>query len=384
MITLLLVDADHSRRDWLCTSLERAGFLLVGQADTTGIALATLNRCKPQIVLIAPDILQSTPAEATRLIMEHHPVPIVLMAKGFDYTANKDYKANWFGATALIEAPPPPEFPDHSEKMSELIDTLKLMHEIPVVKRTIIANRSQEYTNGLSSWSPLSTSYSSQASPSKRRFLSHGTSTMPGIIGIASSTGGPAVLQTILYKLPSSFPIPIVIVQHLSEGFSSALVGWLNDQVNLRVIEAQNGMIARPGSVYMATGQQHLEITYGPSLSLLRRSTYPGHCPSATAMFNSLALSYGPRAIGIVLTGMGDDGAEGLLAIKRRGGTTYAQDEASCVIPSMPKEAVARGAISAVMTPTEIAALLLKLTLPATSSSEHSELPTGHHRRDSS
>jgi two-component system, chemotaxis family, protein-glutamate methylesterase/glutaminase len=178
------------------------------------------------------------------------------------------------------------------------------------------------------------------------------------IIGIAASTGGPAVLEQVLTQLPANFEIPIVIVQHIAAGFAQSLVDWLKPLCNIPVRLAQAGSKLESGITIAS--ETHLTIKNG----LLTSSLEPpvsGHRPSGTVLFRSLASQYGSSALGIVLTGMGSDGAQGLKELKSSGGTIVAQDKPSSVIHSMPNAAIALGVVDVVLNPDEIVALLLGL-----------------------
>lgn len=353
MIRLLLVDANQERCTWLCQCLERAGFAVVGLSSTVKRALHNIVELHPQIVLVAPQLNDISGAQATRTIMEQHATPVVLMTNAED-TNKFEPDANWCGATAIVTVPKGPDTKDNERHIDELVNTLRLMHEVPVVKRSSSCPRTGQNLLTLPHTGPALVTSAPCLS------VKPSYSKPPSLIAIASSTGGPAVVQAILSKLPAHYPIPIVLVQHLSKGFSEALVRWLDEQLALHVVEIADGSSAAPGYLHVASGQQHLQISSLLTFHLLPHCRFPGHCPSATAMFNSLATACGSRALGIVLTGMGDDGSEGMLNLRKCGAITYAQDEASCVISSMPKQAVMKGAVTSVLKPAEISDALLR------------------------
>jgi two-component system chemotaxis response regulator CheB len=181
------------------------------------------------------------------------------------------------------------------------------------------------------------------------------------MIGIAASTGGPGTLAEVLGPLPSDFPVPILIVQHITQGFITGLAEWLNTETSLQVGLAGHGEIPEPGTALLAPDDYHLQVNAGGAIELCKEPPYRGLRPSANFLFHALARSYGPRAVGVVLTGMGDDGAEGLDALHRAGGLTLVQDEESCVVYGMPQEAVHRHAVDQVLTPAQIAVTLAQL-----------------------
>ena len=185
------------------------------------------------------------------------------------------------------------------------------------------------------------------------------------IVAIGSSTGGPQALQAILTHLPATFQPPIVIVQHIAAGFAASIVDWLGPQCALPVQLATAGMrLDRPGIYFAPTGQ-HL-VVHGHTLALNDEPPVRGHRPSATNLFRSVATNYGPRAIGVLLTGMGDDGAIGLAEMKRLGATTIAQDEASSVVFGMPGAAIALGIVDHIVSPAQLPTLLQQLVTAET------------------
>jgi two-component system chemotaxis response regulator CheB len=181
------------------------------------------------------------------------------------------------------------------------------------------------------------------------------------LVCIGASTGGPQTLQNILSGLPSNFPHPILCVQHISHGFLRGLVEWLNNSSRLRVKIAENGERVQGGTVYFPPENHHLEISPGGQLRTTSGPPVDGHRPSVTATFQSAARSYGSSVLTILLTGMGSDGALGMHSAVAAGGLTIAQDETSCVVYGMPRQAVELGAAQFVLSPDEIRQSLLQI-----------------------
>jgi two-component system chemotaxis response regulator CheB len=182
----------------------------------------------------------------------------------------------------------------------------------------------------------------------------------PRVIGVGASTGGPPALARILGALPASFPVPLLVVQHIAAGFEDGLVHWLGAVSPLSVKVAEDREPLRPGTVYLAPADRHL----GAAAGQIRLSAEPpvhGFRPSATALFATLAREYGAAAGGVVLTGMGEDGAAGLRALRERGGWTAAQGPASSVVYGMPRAAVERGGAERTLELDEVAPALLAL-----------------------
>jgi two-component system chemotaxis response regulator CheB len=164
-----------------------------------------------------------------------------------------------------------------------------------------------------------------------------------GAVGIVASTGGPNALAELLGGWPPDFPLPVLLVQHLTASFLEGFVSWLGSVCPFAVQIAREGEVPLPGRVYLAPPDRHLQITGGA----LRVSAAAPVCfqrPSGTLLFQSMAHSLGSRALGVLLTGMGEDGAEGLLEIRQVGGHTIAEDESTAVVYGMPGAAVQRGA----------------------------------------
>lgn len=178
------------------------------------------------------------------------------------------------------------------------------------------------------------------------------------IVGIGASTGGPQVLAEIFQKVKVGFPFPIVCVQHISQGFIEGLVEWLDKASPLTVAFAENGAIPQPGYIYFPPEDTHLKFDRSGRFLVSKESPKNGHRPSVDVTFLSLAQIYGKSGLAILLTGMGADGAEGLLQVKTAGGFTVAQDEASCVVYGMPKVAAELGAAKLLLSPEEIVKLL--------------------------
>lgn len=180
------------------------------------------------------------------------------------------------------------------------------------------------------------------------------------ILAIGASTGGPQALSTILSALPAKFPVPILCTQHISQGFLGGLVRWLDADCAVTVQIAQAGERAQNGHVYFAPETAHLTIDRSGILRCMKGELRDGHCPSVTTLFESVAQSFGNRATGVLLTGMGRDGAAGLLDMARQGAVTIAQDESSCVVFGMPKEAIALQAAQHILPLHQIAATVMQ------------------------
>jgi two-component system chemotaxis response regulator CheB len=294
--------------------------------------------------------------EATRQIMEHIPTPIVMVSASL----NQDEVAMTFealkaGALTVVDKPFGPNHPDQAATVQRLVDTVKLMAEVKVVRRWPRSRMAEGGGRGKhlcipAAWSSPPTLQ--PRVPRPRRLQ---------LIAIGASTGGPQIIVEILARLPGNLGVPILIVQHIAPGFTPGLVTWLNQGTPLAVKLAEAGEVARPGTVYLAPDGVQMGITSKRHIYLSPDVTAEGFCPSASYLFHSVAAAYGHAAMGILLTGMGRDGAPELLRLREAGGITIAQDEATSVVFGMPGEAIRLGAAEHVLPPVRIAEAICSL-----------------------
>jgi two-component system chemotaxis response regulator CheB len=213
----------------------------------------------------------------------------------------------------------------------------------------------------------------SAAAPPEPRPSRGRTSGAMSVIGIGASTGGPPVLQAILSGLPKDFPIPLLIVQHIAPGFLPGMVEWLNQTTGLRIHIAAHGATPLPGHAYIAPDDFHMGIASG-RISLARDALENGLRPAVSYLFRSIAHTCGPQGTGVLLTGMGKDGAAELKLMRDHGAFTIAQDRDSSVVHGMPGEAIDLGAACVVLAADRIAAALV--TRAAQKPAAAGELPS--------
>lgn len=336
-IRVVVVDDSQTARELLVALYQSAGLRVVGVGKTGEDALSLVVKHKPDVVSMDVIMPKMDGLEATRAIMREHPTPIVIVTASLMRSdTDVAFESLKAGALAAVQKPGI-EDPVTCDK---LIETVKLMATVPVIRRwSDDRNRHREI-------------FSSALSGSTKGVR---------LIGIASSTGGPGVLAQILAPLPKTFPIPIMIVQHVTNGFAAGLAEWLNDQVQLDVALAGHGDIPKPGLALLPPDDYHVQVNQSGAVELSKAPPYKGLRPSANYLFNAMARFYGATGMGVILTGMGDDGAEGLEAMYKTGAITLAQDEDSCVVYGMPAEAVKRGAIKQTLTPDQIGQYLLNM-----------------------
>ena len=300
---------------------------VVAEAENGAQAVELAARHRPDVIVM--DVVMPTMdgLEATRRIMETTPTPIVLVSAGYDGAVDLSFEALDAGALTLLAKPRGPQVEGFAEQATSLTITVKLMADVKLVRRR-----------------------SRTRKPALRPAATPVTLHRPaGVVAIASSTGGPAALATILGALPEATPVPVLIVQHITPGFHHGLVDWLDRVSPLRVCLAREGSPLRAGEVLVGPSDVHLGVTSRGKIALSADPPVDGHRPSATHLFASVARVFGDRACGVILTGMGDDGAVGLGILKEAGGLVLAQDEATSVVYGMPREAVARGVVDRVL-----------------------------------
>jgi len=279
--------------------------------------------------------------EATRRIMETQPLPIIICtATASPQDLAVAFRSMEAGAVACVEKPVALG-PDFEPRLHNLLQTVRLMSEVKVVRRW----------NRLRS-APVVTSANGPGHP---RVAAAGIR----LIGMGASTGGPPVLQTILSGLPKDFPVPLLIVQHIARGFLPGMVDWLSQTTGLRVHIAAHGAIPLPGHAYVAPDDFHLAADARGHLVLAREDPESGLRPAVSYLFRSLADSFGATAVGVLLTGMGKDGATELQRMKARGAYTIAQDRDSSIVHGMPGAAIELGAATQVLPADKIAGALI-------------------------
>jgi two-component system chemotaxis response regulator CheB len=296
---------------------------------------------RPDVVLMDIHMPRLDGFEATRRIMETRPLPVVICTATADpRELAVTFRAMEAGAVACV-AKPVGLGPDFEPLLQNLLQTVRLMSEVKVVRRWSRPHAAPAVlqANGLTNFSA--------GAPDIR------------LIGIGASTGGPPVLQTILAGLPKDFPVPLLIVQHIAAGFLPGMVDWLSQTTGLRVHIAAHGATPLPGHAYVAPDDFHLAADAQGRMMLAREPPESALRPAVSYLFRSLAKSCGARAVGVLLTGMGKDGAAELKLMREQGALTIAQDRESSVVHGMPGEAIELGAATHVLPADKIAGALI-------------------------
>ena len=352
MIRVLVVEDSAVTREYLAYLLGQDPALqVVGTARDGLEAVAQAERLKPDVILMDVYMPRMNGFEATRHIMERIPTPIVIVSASVlrDEVA-MTFEALKAGALTVAQKPIGPDHPDQAESVRRLVETVKLMAEVKVVRRW---PRSRDQGSGVRDRGELTVPRPLTPVPSPPQKIR--------LIAIGASTGGPQVVADILARLPRDLAAPVLIVQHIAPGFTAGLAEWLGQATPLGVKLAESGETTRPGTVYLAPEGSQMGITQAGGIRLTKGSADDGFCPSASYLFESAAEAYGGAAIGILLTGMGRDGAAGLKRLLEAGGVTIAQDEESCVIFGMPGEAIRLGAAQYVLPPQQISETICSL-----------------------
>ncbi len=340
MIKVLVVDDSRVAREGLARLLSADPEVqVVATASNGQEALDLTGRERPDVITMDLHMPVMNGYEATRRIMETFPTPIVIVS-GSSAASELvgPFRAFEAGALNVVPKPAGEGHPLHKMAADELRRAVKLMAEVKVVRR---------WPRGAKEKPPLS--------PAPEVSVGLFSQNVEAI-AIGASTGGPQTLQAILSSLRRDFTIPLLIVQHMAPGFIQGFAEWLSEVSNLRVGLVCQDEPIRPGRVYLAPDGFHMGVGPGPRI-VLGRTESPGEMqPSVNYLFRSMALRFGARCAGVLLTGMGKDGAEALKLMKQAGALTIAQDEASSIVHGMPGEAIKLGAATWVLSPENIAA----------------------------
>lgn len=318
---------------------------VVGEARTGLEALALIPKVQPDVICTDLHMPQMDGLELTSEVMALYPRPILVISNSVQQEdTHHVFQLLDAGAVDIFPKPRSGLVMDNEALNQELITKIKILSGVKVLTR----KRKQV--------SPANSIAIDKLFP-----FSFNSYTKPKIVVIGASTGGPQALQEVFSQLPSDFPMPIICVQHICLGFLQGLIDWLATNCQLPIQIAQPGGIPKPGNIYFPQEQQHLELDGKGRFICSNSPPWEGHRPSVTVTFNSVAKFYGKATLGILLTGMGRDGAQGMQEIAQAGGFTIAQDKATSVIFGMPQEAINLGAAKQILPIQAIAPMLLEI-----------------------
>lgn len=336
-VRVLVVEDSLTIRKRLIEVLEEApNFEVVGEAEDGRQAIERCMALKPDAVTMDMMLPVMTGLAATEYIMAHCPTPILVVSASFNRgEVFKTYDALAAGAVEVIEKPTGHEPPGSWER--EFLSTLK------IVSRVRVITHPRARLNGISH-EPRENALVSHKPPARDE------SRPISLLALGASTGGPNALVEVLRALPKSLEPPVLVVLHIGSAFAPAFVEWMGTQISRPVSYAQGGEILRSLArrVIFAPPDRHLVVRAG-RLELTDDAERHSCKPSVDVMFESIAREYGPEAAAGLLTGMGRDGASGLLALRRSGAATIAQDEATSIIYGMPREAALLGAADRIL-----------------------------------
>jgi two-component system chemotaxis response regulator CheB len=315
---------------------------VVGITSDGADALALVLEKRPDVITMDIHMPKMDGFQATRIIMEKAPTPIVIVSASIGaMEVASTFRALEAGALAVVLRPQGIGHPEYEFSKRELIRTVKMMSEIKVVQRLSHLTKPR------------------MAAPPRVPVMMESSEIQ--LVAIGASTGGPQALHKILSLLTPDLDVPVLIVQHIATGFVEGFVTWLAGASSFPLHIASHGEVPLRGHGYVAPDGFHLGITGGPRIVLSNHAPEKGLRPSVAYLFRTVAQVLGSRAVGVLLTGMGKDGAEELKLMKDAGATTIAQDQASSVVHGMPGEAIKLGAATYILPPEGIATMLTGL-----------------------
>lgn len=328
---MLIVDDSLVAREMLAQILATDSDIeVVGMARDGQEAVDAVAQLRPDLITMDIHMPKMDGLAATEQIMAYHPTPILVVSSSvYGEGMGRAFDALQIGALEVIKKPEPRDWADLERIGRDVIRKVKVLSRVRVI--THIKGRRKLVPE------PLMPSHVAPVRPGGR-----------SIVAIGSSTGGPSALLNVLGRLPKEFPAPIVIAQHIADGFVPGLVAWLDTGCAIKVLEARQGALAEPGCAYLAPTGRNLEMD-GFTMQFSEPQDGQLYIPSADTLFISAARSFARSAVGVILTGMGADGAEGLKRMHDAGAATIAQDEQTSTVFGMPKAAADLGAVDKVL-----------------------------------
>jgi two-component system, chemotaxis family, protein-glutamate methylesterase/glutaminase len=306
---------------------------VVGEASNGREAIRLVKELRPNLITLDLEMPVMTGLDAIEELMASQALPILVVSSVAD--AQNAYEAVRRGALDVVSKP---EF--NSPEAKEFVAKVRLLAGVRVI--THIRPRSAPPDSSR----PIPTLMNPAVAPITRMGPTTG---QQRVFAIASSTGGPQALAQILPRLPADFPCPVLIAQHISDGFAQGMAEWLASLCKLPVRLATEGAMIQPGVIHISPSERHLAVTSARCLALVERGPLDVYRPSCDVLLNSVADVFGRQAVGIILTGMGSDGAQGQARIQASGGATLGQDETSSVIYGMNRVAIESGAVQKVL-----------------------------------
>lgn len=361
-IRVLVVDDSAFMRKVLSDMIgSHSEFEVVDTAKNGQEAIDKIKKLTPDVVTLDIEMPIMDGLTALEKIMESDPLPIIMLSSLTKEGADATIRSLELGAVDFITKPSSIFKINTDDVKLELIEKIKMASKISMKSKSF--KKSSWPKKEISESMPKGTQMGSRASESSlfgegKPKLPHGNR-VDKIVAIGTSTGGPRALQSVIPRLPGNINASFVVVQHMPPGFTKSLAERMNSLSELSVKEAEHGDVMKPGWVYIAPGDYHLRIKKSGAdyiIQLLQDDLVTGHRPSVDAMMYSIADQKITNIVGVIMTGMGADGARGLERVKKElKGTIIAQDEDSCVVFGMPKSTIQLGVVDKVVTLNDIA-----------------------------
>jgi two-component system chemotaxis response regulator CheB len=340
MIRVVIADDSLVAREMLSTILSSdPGIEVVGLAKTGEEVVDLVERLRPDLVTMDIHMPKMNGLEATERIMAFHPTPILVVSSSvYGEGMGLAFDALNLGALEVIKKPEPKDWADLERIGKEVLRKVKILSRVKVITHI----RGRRDRRGTYDTEP------------------HVEGASRSIVAIGSSTGGPSALLTVFSALPRDLKVPVLVAQHIADGFVPGLVSWLAAGSGIKVVMAEAGTMPQPGTIYIAPTGTNM-VLEGKRIGFSVPEKKQLYIPSADTLFDSVARAYGKRAVGVILTGMGADGATGLKRMHDSGAVTIAQDEESCTVFGMPKAAIELGAADRVLPLIEIGAAIAEM-----------------------
>lgn len=322
-------------------------------------AITLCQQLKPDLVVMDIQMPKLDGLSATEHIMATCPTPILVVTSDpFRGGVDQSFRALNAGALDLIAKPNLVALSGGLDEPSqrEFLQKIRLLADIPVVRH--VRGRRRANTAAITSPQTPKSLEALRSSAPTRQPTAH-----PQLLGIVASTGGPKILARLFEELPQHDNLAILIVQHITDGFSAHLARWLDNHSSWHIKVGQAHEPILGGHVYLAPSKLHMELSPRYTIQLRDEGPIFGHCPNGDLLLESIAKHAKGRPMGLILSGMGRDGAQGLNDIANHKGLTFAQDPSSCVVPGMPRAALELGCVDEIVTPDEMAATILRRTL---------------------
>ena len=352
-VKVLIVDDSALVRQTLVSILETDPMIeIIGVAADPFVAVERIKECKPDVITLDIEMPRMDGLTFLKKLMSQHPIPVVVISTLTEKGTDSALLALEYGAVEVIAKPKVNTKTLLEQSTIELCGKVKAAAQALIRKKSILST--ERSSNG------VEPKLSADAIISKAKYASM-VQTTESVIAIGASTGGTEALRVVLEQFPADSP-GIVVVQHMPEMFTKQFAKRLNDLCKVTVKEAENGDKVIRGQVLIAPGGKHMLVKRSGAMYHVEIMDGPlvnRHRPSVDVLFRSVARFAGKNAVGAILTGMGDDGAVGMLEMKEAGAFTVAQDEKTCVVFGMPKEAIKRGGVEKIVPLTDITKTLL-------------------------